>query len=136
MKVVIRIAFVSAALALSSCGPIYDTVYDFTPPESNAGRACIYQCENSRGQCRQLEEYRADDCERRSDYEVERCEREIWRRKGREPKWYECGGESCSANLDRCDEQYRSCYQSCGGRIRSETRCVANCDQIPQPQRR
>lgn len=118
-------------LALTSCGPMYETNYTFTPPESSAGNACIFQCQNSQQQCRQLEEYKKDDCEQRSEWQKERCEAEVWRKKGRDPKWYECGGESCSADYDRCDVSYRACYQSCGGKVQSETRCVANCDQIP-----
>ena len=121
----------AGVLLLGACGPIYDTQYRFTPPESGQGVSCIYQCENSKLQCRQLEEYRADDCTRRAQYEAQRCEADIWRQKGRAPKWYECGSSSCSPEYDRCETQYRSCYQSCGGRVDAQTVCVANCDQIP-----
>jgi hypothetical protein len=133
-------AFVALAVAGGvmiagiGCGPVYNTEYQFSPPDSDAGRACVFQCENSRQQCRQLEEYRADDCQRRASWDQQRCEDDIYRRKGREPKWYECGSESCSADYDRCDESYRSCYQSCGGKVNAETRCVANCDKIPPQQ--
>ncbi|MFN8392204.1 MAG: hypothetical protein U0136_18070 [Bdellovibrionota bacterium] len=124
-----------ALLAAVGCGPVYDTQYQFVPPENASGRSCIFQCENSRQQCRQLEDYRVEDCERHSDYEKDRCEEDLYRRKGRDPKWYECTGESCTADYDRCDETYRSCYQSCGGEVHAETRCVANCDKIPPGQR-
>lgn len=124
-------AGVIAIVSIAACGPIYDTQYNFRPPSSSEGRACIFQCEQSRQLCRQNEEYRADDCQRRSEWDQQRCEDQIYRTKGREPKWYECGSESCSADYDRCEGSYRACYQSCGGRVDAETRCVANCDQIP-----
>lgn len=119
---------------LAACGPVYNTQYHFTPPESSEGRSCVFQCDNSRLQCRQLEEYRTEDCQRRSEFDQRRCEDDIYRRKGREPKWYECGSSSCSPDYDRCEQLYRSCYQSCGGRVDQETVCVSNCDQIPPGQ--
>ena len=121
--------------ALASCGPIYDTEYIYDPPENSSGRACIFQCENSKNQCEELDRYRKEECERHSEWQRERCEADIWRRKNREPKWHECGGETCSSNTERCETSYRSCYQSCGGKVRAETRCVMNCDQVPPGKR-
>ena len=127
----------AAYLTLSSvgCGPMYETRYSFTPPKSANGRTCIFQCDNSRMQCRNFEEMHKSNCEMRGQLEEQRCENDIRYREGREPKWYECSTSSCSADYDRCDEIYRGCYQMCGGEVRSETVCVANCDQI-QPQQR
>lgn len=121
------------ALGLTSCGPIYDTQYQFIPPESSQGRMCTYHCEESQQQCRRLEEIEADRCNERAEYDRRECERDLWERKQRNPKWYECGGGSCSANYDRCDQMYRSCFESCGGEVRQEVRCVANCDAVPPP---
>ena len=104
----------------------------FIPPSSSGGQACIYQCENGRQQCLQLDQYRVQNCETNAQYERDRCIADIWARKNREPKWYECGGDSCSEDTDRCDTVYRSCYQSCGGQVIQETKCIANCDQIPR----
>lgn len=120
---------------LAACGPVYDTQYHFTPPPSSEGRSCVFQCDNSRLQCRQLEDYKNEDCQRRAEYDQRRCEDDIYRRKGREPKWYECGSSSCSPDYDRCEQLYRSCYQSCGGRVDQQTVCVSGCDQIPPNQR-
>lgn len=127
------LSLVGIALAISSCGPIYDTTYQFIPPNSEGGRACVYQCENSRSQCRQIEDLRVDRCEQDSRYEQRRCEDDVYRREGRGPKWHECGGLVCTPEYDRCDDQYRSCYQSCGGTVQAETRCVANCEKVPPP---
>lgn len=129
---VLRGGFLALALlTLIGCGPIYDTQYQFTPPDDGNGRACIYQCENGREQCTELEELREESCENRAESEYQRCADNIYRRKGRDPKWNECYRESCSSDTERCENSYRSCYQSCGGKVRAETVCVANCDQIP-----
>ncbi len=119
------------ALSLSACGPIYDTRYSFIPPESQVGRACIYQCENGRQSCLQLEQIKYDNCLDRSRYEQERCQNQLeW--EGKKEKWYDCLGESCSNDTDRCDQNYRSCYLSCGGDVKEENVCIANCDQAPR----
>ena len=114
---------------VSACGPVYHTDYAFRPPKSAEGRSCVFQCEQSRQQCRQIEDMQQDNCQNRSYWENARCEDDIRRRKGREPKWYECGTDSCSADYDRCDDSYRSCYQSCGGEVQTNTYCVSGCEK-------
>ncbi len=128
------VAFVAVLIAIffTGCGPIYDTQYTFDPPEGGSGRACVAQCETSKFQCEQLEEMKADRCRDRAEREAEQCRNRVYWKEGREPKWYECGTDSCSTDAEKCESRYRSCYQTCGGRVRSETRCVANCDQVPR----
>lgn len=118
---------------LNSCGPVYDTQYSYIPPDSSEGRACIFQCENSRSQCQELEQYRSQDCERRSSYDQDRCEEDIRYRYDREPKWYECGSSSCTVDEERCESQYRYCYESCGGKVDQKTVCVSNCETANRP---
>jgi hypothetical protein len=116
---------------LTSCGPVYNTEYSYTPPKSLEGRSCINQCEYSKIQCEELENLRERECESRAELEYDRCRRDIYNSKKREPKWSECSRSSCSTDEERCERLYRSCYQACGGRVDSRTVCVANCDQIP-----
>src|SRR5262249_46185968 len=115
------------------CGPIYSTEYIFTPPDGSTGNFCISQCEESKFQCEDLENMRNERCEEESRYQEERCRDRVWADKGREPKWYECGGNSCTADTERCDERYRGCYQACGGKVETVTRCVANCPPAAPP---
>lgn len=119
-------------LGLWGCGPIYDTRYTFSPPQSSEGKTCTFQCNQIKLQCQQLEDMNNDRCQRDSERERRDCEWEIRMTKGREPKWYECGGSSCSVDYARCEETYRSCYESCGGKIVAERVCVMNCEGAPR----
>lgn len=111
---------------LSACGPIYDTRYNFTPPNEPTGRVCTYQCENSRSSCLQMQAQMKQNCEMQNRTYEQMCETNI-RLGGREPKWYECSGQSCNDNSEMCESQYRSCYQACGGKVDSQQVCVMNC---------
>ena len=113
-------------MAFSGCGPVYETNYSYVPPSDMSAQTCIFQCQNMKMQCEQLEQMQASRCEDRGERERERCEREI-RRKGKEPKWYECGSTTCSVDYERCEMNYRSCYVACGGQVNAEQVCVFNC---------
>ena len=116
------------AAFVTSCGPMYETRYDYIPPEGNTGRACIFQCETVKMQCEQIEDMREQNCEERAEWERLRCEDDL-RRRGKKGKWYDCSSSSCSSDTARCDENYRRCYQSCGGSVKTTQVCVFNCGQ-------
>ncbi len=120
----------SASVLMFGCGPVFRTNYTYTPPESSHGRACVYSCDTTKVNCEHLERMREENCDERARLEKERCERDFELR-GKKPKWSDCwSSSSCSANLDHCHQLYVSCYQSCGGKVRSEEVCVSNCDKI------
>lgn len=119
--------------AVSACGPQFSTEYILTPPKSQSGQNCLFQCETIKQQCFQIEDSEYYRCEDRSRQENYDCEYNIRITKNREPKWYECGGETCSRDNERCENSYRSCYQSCGGKVETVTRCVSNCEQLAPP---
>lgn len=113
---------------LISCGPMYDTQYTFIPPESAQGKACTYQCQNGKYQCEQIDRMQVDRCEESARREQERCKWDLAFR-GEKEHWYDCALDSCSANTEQCEAQYRSCFQMCGGTVNTQTVCVANCQQ-------
>jgi hypothetical protein len=128
------------ALLLIGCGPVYKTDYSFTPPKTDSGRACVFQCENNKLQCRQIVQLRHDSCEQQSETNYYLCEsskRYRYDSKGKQ-KCIEncyCYRETCSEEYEPCDEQYRGCYQTCGGEVSSRTYCVSNCEKAgPPPQ--
>ena len=133
-----RLVVLPAFLALSSCGPVYQTTYDFTPPRSFEGRQCINVCQMTQQQCEANETMRHESCEARTEAAYDRCEsRKIYRydhEKGK-TKCVEncsCWKESCDEpDLELCQQRYRECYENCGGRVDAYTRCVANCDNAP-----
>lgn len=119
--------FIVFILFLTGCGPIYDTRYHYTPPQDPQGMNCIFQCDNMKMQCEQLEMMRYENCMNRAKLEQDRCLDNI-RRQNREPKKNECPLiHSCSQDTERCDVQYRICYQNCGGQVHAEQVCVFNC---------
>ncbi len=118
-------------VAMSGCGPMYETSYQLTPPKSSQGQTCVMQCENMKLQCENLAEMKKQMCEDRSAMQVERCEAEIYRKKNRDAKWGECSAsQSCSDDTERCLKQYHNCYQTCGGKVKAEQVCVMNCEAV------
>jgi len=100
---------------ITACGPIHQTKYFYTPPSSVEGRTCLFQCENNQIQCEQLEEMKQESCELRAELACnnqENCSR---------PR-------ICRANLKRCEQVYRNCYQACGGTVQSQQVCILNCN--------
>ena len=115
-------ACAAALMFLAGCGPMYETRYNFLPPESASGRACIFQCDNGKMQCEQIEDMQKERCEDRADRDYDRC-------RDRGEKY--CYRESCSADYTRCEDRYRSCYSSCGGKVEKYEMCVSFCEGAP-----
>jgi len=107
-------------LLAAGCGPMYNTEYTFVPPETPTGQTCVFQCENSKLQCEQIEDMKQERCEDRADREYERC-------KDREKEKH-CYRSYCSVDYSRCETRHRGCYQSCGGKVEEHKKCVAFCN--------
>ncbi len=111
---------------LAGCGPVYRTEYSYQPPQDPQGRNCLMQCENMRMQCRTNEDYRLRSCEdqnRIARLEYDNCMAMKYDR-CRDNSTY-CG----SSDYERCDMDYRLCYQNCGGIISSREICVYGCEK-------
>ena len=80
-----------------------------------------------------MEETNKELCDEINQKHMQDCEEEISRREHRAPKWNECGKiQGCAVATEKCEERYRSCYQSCGGTVQAERVCVLNCEAAPQ----
>ena len=108
----------AACSVFAGCGPIYSTEYSYVPPESSEGKTCVFQCQNMKFQCDQMQEMRNDTCQ-------ERAERQYYRCKDRGEK--DCYRSYCAADYSGCESQYRSCYQACGGMVQEKQVCVGFC---------
>lgn len=126
------LATVIAALVISACGPIYNTEYTYIPPADTDSRACIAQCNNSKGQCQNNAQLRADNerlrCDVDASIDYERCIGHAANDAARA----QCVKRSCAGgDVDdsRCDADFRVCFQSCGGIVQSRQVCTFNCGQ-------
>jgi hypothetical protein len=125
-------AIAAAALMLSACTT---TEYVFTPPETAEGKACVERCQASQSSCRRDQDARAERIRAR-------CEAESARREEacviQAPIEYaaclkfaktdeeraacaleDCTQPACHAtpSYALCENDFRFCYQNCGGRI-------------------
>lgn len=123
---------------LFGCGPVYQTHYDYTPPTSAEGRACVTACESSRMQCEMIEQQRGALCEQQADMEYERCrsrsedQYNACTASGRSGCFHEvCIRRSCSTSADACVQTYNRCYGTCGGNVRATEVCVSGCPNEP-----
>ncbi len=105
-------------VALSACTFVR---YEYHPPASEAGRQCVVQCSGVREMCIGNENQRAQNdriaCEQRNHWNYQNCMRRADDKD--DAKACSRAQTSCWANANtyRCDEGYRSCYVSCGGRV-------------------
>lgn len=117
------------AVLITSCGPIYETNYRYTPPADPLSRPCVSQCLADKGNCRNTQELKAENsrlrCERDARDDYEQCLSNSKGEQGRSS----CNRRSCnqSAEFGLCEADYRVCFQSCGGIIEEERVCSFNC---------
>lgn len=120
--------------ALMGCGPIYETKYTYVPPKSQAGKMCVAQCVQNRGNCDQMCQMRNDTCRAQAkqnavyQYELYRSDQE---RSGQPIKKSVSDFDdsyNCNNNCN-CAPTYNACYSACGGQILTHKECVAFCDK-------
>ncbi|AHF04986.1 membrane protein [Marichromatium purpuratum 984] len=126
-----RLVFLATlAVALVACGPVYRTEYSYVPPADRAGKQCLNQCLNMRAMCRSQAESRAAnaraDCERNAMINYTACMATAKSDSERS----KCSATSyCSQDADtrQCEEEYRLCYENCGGTVSSYQVCEYGC---------
>ncbi len=106
------------SLILAGCSFIR---YEYHPPATEAGRQCVVQCSAIREMCISNENNRAQNeraaCEQRNHWNYQQCMRRADDKddaKACARAQPMCWG---NANIFRCEENYRSCYVNCGGKI-------------------
>lgn len=137
MKIVRMLGVAALVLVLQACGPTYQTIYDFTPPASANGRACVSQCQVSQGHCRNACAATVDACQSRmklqarQDYEhyakqQANAGREVRRTPASFESLHACSEYSCR---QACEGDFRICYGTCGGSVSGTTICTSGCDK-------
>lgn len=124
-------AIAVAALLLMGCA----REYAYIPPTDAEGKGCVAQCQTRETSCRRDQDRRAaaaqDACEAEAARRQDKCEIEApieyaaclkFAKSDEERKACEikdCDQSSCqqSGNYGLCSSDYRTCFQSCGGKI-------------------
>jgi hypothetical protein len=125
-------AIAGAALLLSGCTT---TEYVFTPPATAEGKACVERCQASQASCRRDQDARAErirvQCQGEADRRETACQIQapieyaacLKFAKTDEQRaacqLQDCTQPACQAtsNYALCDNDFRFCYQNCGGTI-------------------
>ena len=124
-------AIAVAALLLMGCAK----EYAYIPPADAEGKACVAQCQTREASCRRDQDRRAasaqEACEAEAARRQDKCEIQApieyaaclkFAKNDEERKACvldDCDAASCeqSGNYGLCAGDYRTCFQSCGGRI-------------------
>jgi len=112
----LRLITGSFLLLLAACGPRYN--YVFTPPNSYEGGACIDQCTSAKQQCWYYNQNAYQQCLNNRNYAMQtyyQCRNNATTKEAKNRCYMPpaCYGP----NNYYCEEGYRGCYQSCGGRV-------------------
>ena len=102
-------------LFLAGCGPIVNTTYDLTPPDSYDGRMCANQCIVELEACKERCRKDSNQC-KTMNLITTAIHKEIPREN--------CDTENCEKN---CQPGYRACHANCGGGVIENKQCVFNC---------
>ncbi len=111
--------------ALSSCGPVYQTVYNYKPPRGFKHRECVNRCltayQNCRLKCVSINNRVSESNRRQDNFDT-------WQSQ-KNPNGYFGGGDFDGPSYVACQclETYNMCYQNCGGHVRSHQVCTAFC---------
>lgn len=134
MKKLFLSVLLIASLALTGCGPIYQTTYSYEPPANINARSCIVQCQQNRMQCNFACSSQNNQCEMMAQQSAMFQYRAYVSQQ-------RAAGQPVTATVQNffddsscqmqsycnCTPQYNQCYQFCGGRIIAQQKCVAFC---------
>lgn len=117
IKRFIRAISLGAVLLISACQTVR---YEYTAPETDAGKQCVVQCASVRELCRHNANQRAQTdkilCEKRleTNYLVcmKKAKDDTDRQKECDKKRGQCFDH---LNYQTCDEEYNQCFSNCGG---------------------
>lgn len=131
-----QLLFLLLTLFLAACGSAAK-IYSYTPPPTPGGRLCSSQCREARDYCVDTCNIKQRQCVSRvqaqalTDYQKYTAS-QFFERQAIElrPRDFERMGpcndafRSCS---DICEDHYRDCFQSCGGKVNIESSCQFMC---------
>lgn len=125
---------VFAGLTACASGPQYRTNTSYVAPPTTQGATCVASCQTSEQVCRARQEDTAraeyPACLQRAKDDYKICMQgmstincSLYR---------DLSQQQCTKDMEpsykTCVSSYNSCYQSCGGEVKTESVCVKNCD--------
>lgn len=110
------ISLLSVVFLVSSCGPFYNTEYEFVPPQRTDERTCANSCIKDKTNCFQR-------CKDRST--IEGFGQNLFTALG-SPNFhtYEYHKRECE---ESCNQDHRMCHENCGGKVIAKKVCVYGC---------
>ncbi len=129
-----RFSIVFLLILLSGCQKVYETQYDFNQPANETGQQCITKCQRIKAICQKNCQGSVEACLKRAkdkaladyaNYANDRQEKGLLVTKDSN-SFYD--PLQCSEEICRCDNDYRACYELCGGVIQAKQVCIKNCD--------
>ena len=118
-------------LALSACGPMYETRKNYIPPQTEAGRFCANQCLTELNNCYFRCEQDKANCQTVED--IKRYTETIIKQNSKNSDNFNdfpisprsCSDYDCKM---RCEQNRDYCHTNCGGQIQSFRVCTAFCN--------
>lgn len=117
-----RFIFLFGFLLLVGCQPVYQTSYEFVPPEKEKQLTCLKTCSETKNQCEQLCPEIQAACTKQAKMAKQGAT------VGPNNLNLEQDPLQCIENCG-CEKDYRACYRLCGGKIEQKKICIANCAQ-------
>lgn len=132
-SIVTGAALLIIAMFMVACSSVYDTSYSYQSPVSQSGKQCTVQCLQTKNSCQQLCQNDSPACKARArerarldynDYVSSQniAGKPVTRDLNSFYDPLQCASPSCN-----CEADFRACYQLCGGQVKEEKTCVANC---------
>ena len=115
---------VLVVVLLAGCESMRKPTYTFQPPNSTQGKACIMQCEESRQMCGRVCSVEYTECKHHESDEA-RFRYQQYAAKQRAEGYSDFHRDiedfyntsQCKPTSCHCDDDYRACYQMCGGTV-------------------
>ena len=134
MKSLIRlVVFCAIALAITACGSVYKTTYHYQPPTDAKGQVCTVQCQQSKKLCQRLCNSSHGTCQKQANEQAQRsyaeyvAERQTNKQPIKKKQRDFVDTSACVQDECECEDEYRSCFQLCGGKAIPQKTCVASC---------
>lgn len=121
-------------LLLASCVSKYKSVVAYHPPSSKNGQSCVQKCKVTRTNCQSVCHAGETNCDDVAWLRAEDDYDNYLKKQNVEGKPVYRDLSSfynplqCDKSACQCEEDFRVCYQMCGGKTSTMKRCVKNCD--------